>query len=175
MEKTYNSVCWKCKHSVGGSYDAGGNTRCIECGWFICSRCGACSRGCRFNRRHLTDEYKNLVHETEEKKRREEETSRIRHEQWLEQERQQQVNSFAGNTVKYSLRLVTWAASIGAATVGTVVRAAPFLINSESETTHKIDDAIDKTTGAIEKTGFSIAAKAGKAIDKMLGKDDYWL
>lgn len=36
----YKNHCWNC----GSSIDSKNNERCDDCGWYICSRCGACSQ-----------------------------------------------------------------------------------------------------------------------------------
>ena len=94
--------------------------------------------------------------------------------QMAEERKKTAVNSVSGNVAKYGIRLATWAAVLGAATVATVVGAVPYLIDSESKTNKKIDDALDKVTDKIEEVGFSAATKTGRAIDKLLKKDEYY-
>lgn len=40
-EKEYRNFCWNCRSLV--TEEVG---RCPECGWYKCSNCGSCSRGC---------------------------------------------------------------------------------------------------------------------------------
>ena len=41
-EEPYYSRCWYCGEPINSRR----NRRCPDCGWFICSRCEACSPDC---------------------------------------------------------------------------------------------------------------------------------
>lgn len=38
----YQNQCWLCHHEI----DSRKNRRCPYCGWYICTLCGSCKRGC---------------------------------------------------------------------------------------------------------------------------------
>lgn len=40
-KRLYRNHCWNCQHTITEQ-----NTRCSECGWYICPACGKCKRGC---------------------------------------------------------------------------------------------------------------------------------
>lgn len=40
-KRLYRNHCWNCQHTITEQ-----NTRCSECGWYICPSCGKCKRGC---------------------------------------------------------------------------------------------------------------------------------
>ncbi|SCY55931.1 hypothetical protein SAMN02910292_02085 [Lachnospiraceae bacterium XBB2008] len=147
----YSNHCWNCKEPFKATL----LDTCTACGWVICKKCDCCTSACRFNKKHDTKEYKDYVAECH---------AAIAADT---------VNSFAGKTARLGIGLAKWAAVLATATVETAVRAVPYLINPESDTTKKIEDAFEGTNDKIQKTADELGLKAGKAIDKILGKDSY--
>lgn len=42
IHEAYRNHCWKCSADI----DSSRCKRCPECGWYICTKCGACESGC---------------------------------------------------------------------------------------------------------------------------------
>lgn len=49
-KRLYRNHCWNCQHTITEQ-----NTRCSECGWYICPACGKCKRGCNGKTSHYDD------------------------------------------------------------------------------------------------------------------------
>lgn len=147
----YRNHCWNCKEPFKATL----LDTCFSCGWVICKKCDCCTSACKFNQKHDSQEYKDYVAE--------------RHAAYAAD----QVNSPAGKTARLGIGLAKWTAVLATATVETAVRLVPYLVNPESETTKKIEDVFEGASDKIQKSADELGLKAGKAIDKMLGKDEY--
>lgn len=78
---SYNNVCWSCHAAISNL----SNSRCPSCGWYICSRCGACSKGCDISGERIDEFRKQRLKQIE----REAELIRIENERKAELQREE--------------------------------------------------------------------------------------